>query len=237
MRLLTDPVLGRRVGPLRRYAEPVDAAAVSGVDAVLLSHFHADHADLPSLRRVGRDTRVIAPAAVARWLRRHGFAHATAVGAGDRAHVGGVVVEAVRAEHDGRRHPGGRRGEALGFLAGGVYFAGDTDLFGGMAALAGRATAALLPVWGWGPRLPPGHLDPERAARAAALVAPRVAIPIHWGTLAPRWARPPDPAAAAGPPRAFAEACARLAPEVEVRVLRPGERWCGHPGPAGAPEP
>ena len=51
---------------------------------------------------------------------------------------------------------------------------------------------ALLPVWGWGPRLGPGHLDPERAAEAVARLRPAVAIPIHWGTLWPmamRWRR------------------------------------------------
>ena len=69
-----------------------------------------------------------------------------------------------------------------------------------------------------------GHLDPERAAHAAAAIAPRVAIPIHWGTLAlPRWLRrgPRDPAE---PPTQFAALAAGLAPDVEVRVLEVGAR-------------
>ena len=52
-----------------------------------------------------------------------------------------------------------------------------------MEELAGRIDVALLPIAGWGPRLGPGHLNPQRAAEAAALIRPRVAIPIHWGTL------------------------------------------------------
>ena len=56
-----------------------------------------------------------------------------------------------------------------------------------MSELAGSIDLALLPVWGWGPTLGPGHLDPARAATAAALIAPRVAVPIHWGTFALRW--------------------------------------------------
>jgi L-ascorbate metabolism protein UlaG (beta-lactamase superfamily) len=115
----------------------------------------------------------------------------------------------------------------VGYVARGensAYFAGDTGLFPAMAELAGSIGVALLPVSGWGPTLGPGHLDAARAAEAADLIAPRVAIPIHWGTFAP--IRPlkghPDPSR---PPREFAELVARRAPEVEVRVLEPGERF------------
>jgi L-ascorbate metabolism protein UlaG (beta-lactamase superfamily) len=102
-----------------------------------------------------------------------------------------------------------------------VYFAGDTDLFPAMQDMRGIVDVALLPVWGWGPRLGPGHLDPERAARAAALLAPEVAIPIHWGTLA-RWPGRglPDPER---PAREFAAQTKRYAPAVDVRVLTPGQ--------------
>ena len=69
----------------------------------------------------------------------------------------------------------------------------------------------------------PGHLDPERAAEAAARISPSVAIPIHWGTLAPGWPfrRPKDPRR---PAQEFAALTERRAPEVDVRVLEPGER-------------
>jgi L-ascorbate metabolism protein UlaG (beta-lactamase superfamily) len=102
-----------------------------------------------------------------------------------------------------------------------VYFAGDTDLFEAMAELRGLVTVALLPVWGWGPRLGPGHLDPERAARAAALIAPAIAIPIHWGTFVPRV---PIGRMPAEPAREFARLVKHHAPSVEVRVLEPGGR-------------
>jgi L-ascorbate metabolism protein UlaG (beta-lactamase superfamily) len=92
-----------------------------------------------------------------------------------------------------------------------------------MADLAGTIDVALLPVSGWGATLGPGHLDPERAAEAVARIAPRVAVPIHWGTLAPRRPLKPHPEPDA-PPWQFAELVARDTPAVEVRVLRPGER-------------
>jgi L-ascorbate metabolism protein UlaG (beta-lactamase superfamily) len=80
--------------------------------------------------------------------------------------------------------------------------------------------AALLPVAGWGPTLGPGHMDAERAAEAAALLRPAVAVPIHWGTLHPRGRR--RGAWFHRPPHRFAARVAQLAPEVDVRVLEPG---------------
>ena len=101
-----------------------------------------------------------------------------------------------------------------------VYFAGDTDVFDEMADLA-PLDVALLPVAGWGPRLGPGHMNAERAAQAAALLRPRVAIPIHWGTFHPTYAR--RGAWFTDPPQEFAAHVADVAPSVEVRVLEPGE--------------
>ena len=73
--------------------------------------------------------------------------------------------------------------------AGAVYFPGDTDLFPEMGSLA-PVDAALLPIWGWGPTLGPGHLDPDGAVRATQLIEPRLVIPIHWGTYAPAGSAP-----------------------------------------------
>jgi L-ascorbate metabolism protein UlaG (beta-lactamase superfamily) len=144
------------------------------------------------------------------------------VDVGDHLAFGSVELAATPAVHDGRRNPLGRRLPALGFLIAGsmrTYFAGDTDLFPEMAGLSEHLDVALLPVAGWGPRVGPGHLDPLRAARAAALLRPRMAVPIHWGTFASLGARPGDPAA---PAREFADRTAELAPAVEVKVLEPG---------------
>mgnify|MGYP003942199099 CR=1 FL=1 len=51
-----------------------------------------------------------------------------------------------------------------------------------MRGLGAPLDLALLPVWGWGPRLGSGHLDPARAVDAVARLRPRVAIPMHWGS-------------------------------------------------------
>jgi L-ascorbate metabolism protein UlaG (beta-lactamase superfamily) len=222
VRLLTDPILRRGVVHLRRHGpvpEPPER-----LDAVLLSHLHHDHAHLPSLRLLDRGVRVLAPRGAGSWLRRAGFHNAEELAAGEAAAVGAVEVAAVPALHDERRRPvGGVRAAPIGFVLSAerrVYFAGDTDLFDGMASLA-PLDLALLPVAGWGPKLGPGHLDAERAARAAAMMRPRLAVPIHWGTLSPRRTR--LGAWFSDPPHAFAAQVAELAPEVEVRVLAPGE--------------
>src|SRR3954447_10096551 len=233
-RLLTDPVLGWRVGALRRLAPPVAPGVTDGIDAVLISHAHADHLDLPSLRRIGRKVPVIAPPAAARVLRRRGFASVQEATAGAVLRLGAATVEVTPARHDGRRWPWGGPADAVGLLVHGdpaVYFAGDTDLFPEMSLLAGRVGVALLPVAGWGSGLGPGHLDPERAAEAAATIKPRVAIPIHWGTFAPIWSQASVARSHRASVDAFVARAAAIAPGVEVRVLAPLERtrWCGHP--------
>jgi L-ascorbate metabolism protein UlaG (beta-lactamase superfamily) len=224
-RVLTDPVLRRGIGHIRRRARLPELESLLPLDAIAVSHAHHDHLDVPTLRRLTRHCRlVIGPRGSASTLRRAGASEVVEVDEGERVTVGGVMVEAVPALHEGRRHPLAPDVPALGFILNGstrVYFAGDTDLFDGMAELAGRVDVAALPIAGWGPRLPPGHLDPERAARAAALIRPRLAVPIHWGTFSRIDLRDEDPLA---PTRAFAEAVTRLAPGVEVRVLAPGER-------------
>jgi L-ascorbate metabolism protein UlaG (beta-lactamase superfamily) len=238
VRLLLDPVLGRRVGMLRRLAPPVDPALAERIDALLITHLHGDHADAPSLRRVARDVPAIAPPAAAAWLRARRFSDVRELRAGAIAEVGPVAVEATHAAHDGRRWPYGPAAAAVGFLITGslsAYCAGDTALFPEMADLAGRVDVALIPIWGWGPTLGPGHLDPERAARAVAMIAPRVVVPIHWGTLGLPWARP-SPAKLREPAARFADAAARLAPEVDVRVLEPGERASFGVVPAPRPQ-
>jgi L-ascorbate metabolism protein UlaG (beta-lactamase superfamily) len=187
VRLLTDPALRKRMGPLARTVPLPEPASVADIDVVLLSHLHSDHADLPSLGLVGPKTRVIAPVGAGRWLAQRGFGNVEELAAGKTTGIKALTVEATAATHDSRRKPFGPRADPIGFVVRGsrsVYFAGDTDLFPEMAELAGTLEIALLPVWGWGASVGPGHLDPESAATAAKLVAARVTVPIHWGTYA-----------------------------------------------------
>lgn len=224
VRLITDPVLRRRVAHLRRTTACPDVRALGKVDAALISHLHHDHLDTRSLASLGRRVQVVIPSGGAAILRRRRFAKVSGIEVGDEANVGPLSVRATYAEHDGRRPPFGVRASAVGYVIAGsacVYFAGDTDLFFGMSDIAPELDVALLPVAGWGANLPHGHLDPERAAYALALLRPRVAIPIHWGTYR-RFGLRADAALLRTPADRFAELAGQLTPAVDVRVLPVG---------------
>ena len=197
---------------------PLEALELEGIDAALVSHLHFDHLDKPSLRLLKRDVTLVVPVGARRLVR--GFTDVREVDVGDEVRIGEVTIHATHAEHEGHRIML-RSVPSLGFLVSGsqrIYFAGDTDLFEGMSALAGSIDIALLPVSGWGSKVGPGHLDPLRAAQSLRLLKPRLAIPIHWGTFSPL-----NRSTSVDPPEAFRLHAAELAPEVEVRILDPGK--------------
>jgi L-ascorbate metabolism protein UlaG (beta-lactamase superfamily) len=219
-RVLTDPVLRSRLAHLHRH-HPVAMSALEGVDAVLISHAHMDHLDMGSLDMLGRDMLIVTPPGIGRLLRRRNVVE---VGVGGSTQIGTLEVRPTPAEHDGRRFPVGPAVPAVGYRICGsrcVYFAGDTGPFDGMSEI-GRAgvDVALLPVSGWGKRLPAAdHLGPMSAAEALPLLTPEVAVPIHWGTLSRIWGMPMD----SSPAEEFARNAAQLAPDVRVVIVHPGD--------------
>jgi L-ascorbate metabolism protein UlaG (beta-lactamase superfamily) len=228
LRVLTDPVLRERLGPLRRYADPVEPSWYDEIDVVVISHLHSDHLDLPSLRRLDPGTRLVVPRGAAPFVRTAGLHNVEELGRGERLRIGPLCIEATPAAHDGYRwrRPYGPVAEAVGYLIEGstrVYFAGDTDLFSELEELRDRAEVALLPVGGWGLTLGPGHLDPARATQALRLIRPRLAVPVHWGTLWTSGLRQVRRDLFDRPGPQFAELARELAPDVEVAVLTPGE--------------
>ena len=225
-KLLTDPLLRRRVTHLRRESEP-EIDGLEDLDAVLISHAHHDHLHLRSLSRLNRSIQIVVPKGLGRLVERRGFQSVVEVEEENALTVGAISIRATRAVHAGKRQPGWRSGPALGYVIEGsssIYFAGDTDLFDEMDGLVEDLDVALLPIWGWGPSLGRGmHLDPRSAAEALQMLRPRIAVPIHWGTYRPlhmsaRSKFLSDPA------ETFVNEASELAPEVEVKVLQPGER-------------
>ena len=223
LRVLTDPVLVDRVGPLRRHSDAVAHLLDDiEIDLILISHGHHDHLHLPSLRRIRGRPRIVVPRGLGRIVRGRDVVE---ISAGESLDHGVLRIDAIHADHDGGRRPFGPTATALGYRVVGsvrLYFAGDTDLFPEMSALAGGVDVALLPVWGWGPRLGTGHLDPGRAAEAVLRIKPRLAIPIHWGTFYPFAMARFWPGPLSNPPQDFARQVARVAPATEVRIVAAG---------------
>ena len=60
-------------------------------------------------------------------------------------------------------------------------------------------------------------------AVALGMIRPRLAIPVHWGTLAPFGVLALSSFDATRPPRAFARYASHLTPQIEVRIVHPGE--------------
>ncbi|HSE71143.1 MAG TPA: MBL fold metallo-hydrolase [Nocardioidaceae bacterium] len=224
-RVLTDPVLTHRLAHLhRRTGLPPDPVP-HDLDAVLVSHLHADHLHLPSLRMLPPGTPVLLPRGAARLLSRLPVEPVEVV-AGDVVPVADARVRVVPAVHNDNRWPGGRiRGKAVGFVLegdGSTYFAGDTSSFDGMADIHPDLDLALMPVGGWGPSLNGHHLNPRQAAECLLDLTPRVTVPIHYGTLWPRGMNRLRPHLFHDPGHRFAEHAEVLTPQVDVRVLAPG---------------
>ncbi|MEU0409836.1 MBL fold metallo-hydrolase [Streptomyces griseorubiginosus] len=230
VRVLTDPLFARRLAHLRRRRGAVPPPAAWRADVALVSHLHADHLHVPSLARLEPGTRLLVPRGAPRQvqgLRRLTHLRVEEVAPGDERRVGDLLIRAVPALHDGRRLPvGPHRSPALGYVVEGsarTYFAGDTGLFDDMAKEVGPVDVALLPVGGWGPYLGEGHLDAGRAARALAQLAPRSAVPVHYGTYWPIGMDAVRPHEFHAPGAEFVRWAAEFAPEVDVHRLAHGE--------------
>jgi L-ascorbate metabolism protein UlaG (beta-lactamase superfamily) len=225
--ILTDPVLRNRLAHLHRRRGPRPVLPTAP-DAVVISHLHGDHCDLPSLRSLPPSTRLLVPRGGGAFLhaRLGPGRDIVEIAAGESVDVGELHVRAVPANHDGRRAPNSRiRAAALGYVIEGTrsaWFGGDTGLFDEMQSL-GPLDLALVPVWGWGWTLGAGHLDPAGAAEAMRITNPAQAVPIHWGTLWPVGCKRVRPDRFHRPGDEFAALTATAAPKTDVRVLAPGE--------------
>ncbi|MEU4241347.1 MBL fold metallo-hydrolase [Actinoplanes sp. NPDC026619] len=228
--LLTDPVLSGRVAHLRRMAGPIPRLPAPP-DAVLLSHLHADHFHLASLRALPGSPPLIVPRGAAAFVAKTmgpAFARrCIELAPGEDTTVGAVRVRAVPAAHDGGRGPWSReRALAIGFVVEGsmrTWHAGDTGLFDEMTSI-GPIDVALIPVGGWGPTLGShGHLDAADAVEAIRRVKAGWAVPVHYGTLWPIGLGRVRAHMFHEPGPRFASLAAEQTPDVHVRVLAQGE--------------
>jgi L-ascorbate metabolism protein UlaG (beta-lactamase superfamily) len=226
IRILTDPLLRNRVSLLRRFSQLVDPTLYQDIDAIIISHLHIDHLDLPSLQQLNRKASIYLPYGSGKFVNGLGFNRIHEMKIDDTENLGPISIHSTFAKHRHWRYPLGPVADPMGFVLSGssqIYFTGDTDLFPEMADISNNLDVALLPVWGWGPTISNGHLDPKRAAQALTLLNPQVAIPIHWGTMVPIGLGWMQPRFLLQPPVDFARIAAQLAPAVNVRIVPPGD--------------
>jgi L-ascorbate metabolism protein UlaG (beta-lactamase superfamily) len=226
VRILTDPFLRDRLGPLRRRGPLPTRAEIGPIGIVAISHAHPDHFDRRSLATLAGDPLVIVPRGLGGAVRRAGL-RAREVVVGEQVAIAPRwTITAVPARH--WRWPGAPTVATVGYLIEGpgrvgIYFAGDTARFAGLRELAGRVDLALLPVGTWGPHMSTGHLSPRSAALVARDIEARAAVPIHWGTLYPAGIHRLLGDRLTMPAARFAAWSRLLAPQVTVHPLEPGE--------------
>jgi len=198
--ILTDPIWSERasplswVGPRRKRIPGVAWEHLPPIDAVLLSHNHYDHLDLPALRRLAArgDSTFIVPAGCARMLRSRNIGPAHELDWGESLPLPGCTIHCVPALHfSGRGIFDQNRTLWCGYViqcgARLVYYAGDTAFgphFAQIRERFGSPRLALLPIGAYEPRwfMSPVHMGPDEAVRAHRILGAQTSIAIHHGT-------------------------------------------------------
>jgi L-ascorbate metabolism protein UlaG (beta-lactamase superfamily) len=209
-RVLVDPVWSHRVspspvfGPTRLHPAPVPLAELPPVDAVLISHDHYDHLDLPTVRALtaAQAAPFVVPLGIGEHLRKWGVPDDRIVELDwdDSTTVGGLTLTCTEARHfSGRFFARDTTLWASWAITGPrhrVFFGGDTGYtpaFAGIGARLGPFDLALLPIGAYNDAWHAIHMDPEEAVRAHGDLGGRLLVPIHWATFNlafHRWAEP-----------------------------------------------
>lgn len=204
LNVLVDPVWAERAspfgfaGPQRVNAPGIDLDDLPSVDAILLTHNHYDHLDIPTIRRLWEKhrPRIIAPLGndrvvnrEARDVRIETYDWYQSIALND-----GVTVWLHPANHWSARGTGDRQmalwcGFVVRTANGTIYIAGDTGygdgrVFRDVLARHGAPDVAVLPIGAYEPRwfMKNQHIDPAEAVQVMLDCDARQALGVHWGT-------------------------------------------------------
>ncbi len=235
---ITDPIFSRRAspvawaGPARVRPAALGLEALPPLDAVLVSHNHYDHLDLPSLRALAARgaTTALTPLGNGRWLKAAGFARVIELDWWDSAEIAGGRVTLTPAQHWSSRTPfdrnkalwGGFRVDAGGRSA---FFPGDTGYgphFAMIRDRLGPVDLATLPIGAYEPRwfMATMHMNPADAVMAHRDLGARASAAMHWGSF-----RLTDEGIEDPPRQLEVERKAAGLAEDAFRVLAHGESW------------
>ncbi|GAB3168380.1 MBL fold metallo-hydrolase [Amycolatopsis stemonae] len=226
LRILTDPWFTEKATYHQGERVAMPVSALGRLDAVVISHEHYDHCDLDALLAGGLDpaTPLVGPGTVTAIAKAKGFTTLHTVEAWESARVGDLTVTATPGQH-------GVHEVTFVLQAGGrtLFFGGDSLRVPELDQIPDRlgpVDLTILPTNGLCIR--PANLaqvvmNAEQAAELTAVLRPTLAIPHHYafhsGYLGDRLITKGDQ-----DPRHYADAVARLAPDVEVRIALPGVR-------------
>lgn len=236
-RVMTDPNFDLQLGRILRRVSPPGIALVDlpPLDAILLTHAHADHLSFTTLDALPESVPLYAPPPVARWLQKLGYSQARAFAPGEEISINGIKVHAAIACHSGNRYgvDWWRSAANMYLLDSGImscFFAGDTALTPTIHNLVTDhlqsqnrvLDVALLPIgyapW-WKPGFRRGHLSSDDALELFKRLEARFFIPYHWGTFHH---------VTSGPYDAIKRLRSQLASHShggDVRILDPGESF------------
>lgn len=201
MNILTDPIWSERTSPVsfsgpRRVQQPgVLFDDLPPIDAVLVSHNHYDHMDLPTLKKIAaRDNpRIYTGMGNRAFLEKAGIGAVEEMDWWQQEKQGdALTVTFVPAKHFSSRGMCDHNktlwgGFVIASPAGAVYFAGDTGFGPHFEQIAQRfpnLRLALLPIGAFQPKwfMAPHHLSPQDALRAHFVLKSRTSIAMHYGT-------------------------------------------------------
>ncbi len=236
-RLLTDPVWSERcspsrtVGPQRLHPPPLPLAKLPALDAVVISHDHYDHLDMPTVRTLTRTQRCpfVVPLGVGAHLRQWGVPDSRIVELDWQAstRIGDLTLVCTPARHfSGRFLTRNSTLWSSWVIAGPqhrAFFGGDTGYTASFTEIGGQHgpfDLTVLPIGAYNKAWPDIHMNPEEAVAAHGKLngdnSFGVLVPIHWATfrLAPHpWAEPAERLVAAAD-----------AAGVECAIPKPGGR-------------